>query len=193
MSSHSQKQAKEQLAGLALGAIGVVFGGIMALMALALQGSRENPEKVCFIITVGLLGTILFYGDGIITPAISVLSAVEGLEIIALSLAGYVLPVTIAVLGGLFILQTKGTGKMSKLFSPVMCIWFILLAVLGVINIIHEPDVLMAINPYYAGHLLIELGWHGFLVMGMVVLAITGVEALYADMGHFGLKPIRYA
>ena len=250
MSSNSQNHSKEQLGGLALGAIGVVFGdigtsplyalkevflsglkidephvlgvlslifwtltlvvttkyaifimradnkgegGIMALMALALQGSKEHPKKMRFIVTVGLIGTVLFYGDSIITPAISVLSAVEGLQIIAPSLANYVLPITITVLGGLFILQAKGSGKMGKLFSPIMCIWFCLLAVLGIINIIYEPRVLMAINPYYAGHLLMELGWHGFLIMGAVVLAITGAEALYADMGHFGLKPIRYA
>ena len=168
-------------------------GGIMALMALALQGSKDNPKKIHFIITVGLLGTVLFYGDSIITPAISVLSAVEGLQIIAPSLEEYVLPITITVLGGLFILQVKGSGKMGKLFAPIMCIWFCLLAVLGVINIIEEPTVLMAINPYYAVHVLIELGWHGFLIMGAVVLVITGAEALYADMGHFGLKPIRYA
>ncbi|MEY3288793.1 MAG: hypothetical protein RLZZ419_1035 [Pseudomonadota bacterium] len=250
MSSNSQPQSKQQLGGLALGAIGVVFGdigtsplyalkevflsgltidklhvlgvlslifwtltlvvttkyaifimradnkgegGIMALMALALQGSKDNPKKMRFIVTVGLLGTVLFYGDSIITPAISVLSAVEGLQIITPSLADYVLPITITVLGGLFMLQAKGSGKMGKLFSPIMCIWFCLLAVLGVMNIIHEPSVLMAINPYYAAHLLMELGWHGFLIMGAVVLAITGAEALYADMGHFGLKPIRYA
>ncbi len=250
MSSNSQNHSKEQLGGLALGAIGVVFGdigtsplyalkevflsglkidephvlgvlslifwtltlvvttkyaifimradnkgegGIMALMALALQGSKEHPKKMRFIVTVGLIGTVLFYGDSIITPAISVLSAVEGLQIVAPSLDRYILPITITVLGGLFILQAKGSGKMGKLFSPIMCIWFCLLAVLGIINIIHEPHVLMAINPYYASHLLMELGWHGFLIMGAVVLAITGAEALYADMGHFGLKPIRYA
>ena len=168
-------------------------GGIMALMALALQGSKDNPKKIHFIIIIGLLGTVLFYGDSIITPAISVLSAVEGLQIIAPSLEEYVLPITIAVLGGLFILQVKGSGKMGKLFAPIMCIWFCSLAVLGIINIIEEPSVLMAINPYYAVHVLIELGWHGFLIMGAVVLVITGAEALYADMGHFGLKPIRYA
>lgn len=250
MSSTSQNQSKEQLAGLALGAIGVVFGdigtsplyafkevfhggltidkvhvlgvlslifwsltlvvttkyaifimradnkgegGIIALMALALHGSKDNPKKMRFIVTIGLMGASLFYGDSIITPAISVLSAVEGLRIIAPSLAHYVLPITITVLGGLFIIQAKGTGKVGKIFSPIMCFWFALLAVLGVINIIHEPGVLMAVNPYYAVHLLIELGWHGFLIMGAVVLAITGAEALYADMGHFGLKPIRYA
>jgi len=250
MSSNSQNQSRKQLTGLALGAIGVVFGdigtsplyalkevflsgltidrfhvlgalslvfwtltlvvttkyaifimradnkgegGIMALMALALLGSKENPERMRVIVTVGLLGTVLFYGDSIITPAISVLSAVEGLQIIAPSLSRYVLPITITVLSGLFILQAKGSGKMGKLFSPIMCIWFGLLAVLGVINIIHEPGVLMAVNPYYAAHLLSELGWHGFLLMGAVVLVITGAEALYADMGHFDLKPIRYA
>ncbi|MCX7097562.1 MAG: potassium transporter Kup [Methylococcales bacterium] len=168
-------------------------GGIIALMALALQGSKENPKRMAFIVTIGLLGASLFYGDSIITPAISVLSAVEGLQIIAPSLAHYVLPITVTVLGGLFLLQAKGTGKVGKIFSPIMCFWFGLLAVLGVVNIIHEPSVLMAINPYYAAHLLLELGWKGFLIMGSVVLAITGAEALYADMGHFGLKPIRYA
>ena len=250
MSSTSQNQSKEQIAGLALGAVGVVFGdigtsplyavrevfhgglpidkihvlgvlsliiwsltmvvtvkyaifimradnkgegGIIALMALALQGSKDNPKKMAFIVTIGLLGASLFYGDSIITPAISVLSAVEGLKIISPTLARYVLPITVVVLGGLFILQAKGTGKVGNIFSPIMCFWFALLAVLGIINIIHEPAVLMAINPYYAVHLLIELGWHGFLIMGAVVLAITGAEALYADMGHFGLKPIRYA
>jgi KUP system potassium uptake protein len=168
-------------------------GGIIALMALALQGSKDNPKKMAFIVTIGLLGASLFYGDSIITPAISVLSAVEGLKIISPTLARYVLPITVAVLGGLFILQAKGTGKVGNIFSPIMCFWFALLALLGIINIIHEPAVLMAMNPYYAVHLLIELGWHGFLIMGAVVLAITGAEALYADMGHFGLKPIRYA
>ncbi|MDD5460793.1 MAG: potassium transporter Kup [Methylococcales bacterium] len=250
MSSNPQNQSKEQLAGLALSAIGVVFGdigtsplyaikevfhsglpidkihvlgvlslifwsltlvvttkyaifimradnkgegGIIALMALALQGSKNNPKKMAFILTIGLIGASLFYGDSIITPAISVLSAVEGLKIIAPPLADYVLPITIIVLGALFFIQAKGTGKVGKIFSPVMCFWFALLALLGIINIIHEPDVCMAVNPYYAVHLLLNSGWHGFLIMGAVVLAITGAEALYADMGHFGLKPIRYA
>jgi len=250
MPLNSQNHNKEHLTGLALGAIGVVFGdigtsplyafkevfhdsitidkphilgvlslifwsltlvvttkyaifimradnkgegGIMALMALALHGSRDNPKKMAFIVTIGLMGASLFYGDSMITPAISVLSAVEGLRIIAPPLADYVLLIAVIVLGGLFIIQAKGTGKVGKIFSPVMCFWFGLLAVMGVANIIHEPDVLMAVNPYYAIHLLIEVGWQGFLIMGAVVLAITGAEALYADMGHFGLKPIRYA
>ena len=176
-------------------------GGIMALMALALQGVKKSEsnnkikttKKSSFIIILGLLGASLFFGDSMITPAISVLSAVEGLQIIAPSLDNYILPITIAVLGGLFVIQAKGTGKVGKIFSPIMIFWFSLLAVLGVINIAEAPSVLMAINPYYALHLLFELGWHGFLILGAVVLAITGAEALYADMGHFGLKPIRYA
>lgn len=168
-------------------------GGIMALMTFALQSANDNPQKTRFIITIGLLGAALFYGDGIITPAISVLSAVEGLQIVAPSLSHYVLPVTIAVLFALFILQAKGTGAVGKLFSPIMCLWFATLGGLGVVNISHAPGVLAAVNPYYAIHLLVELGWHGFLIMGAVVLAVTGAEALYADMGHFGLKPIRYA
>ncbi len=168
-------------------------GGIMALMALALQGSRDDPRRKLFIVTIGLLGASLFYGDSIITPAISVLSAVEGLEIIAPRLEHYVLPVTIAVLSVLFIIQTKGTGKVASVFGPIMCFWFATLAVLGLVNIVQHPSVLFAVNPYYAANLLLELGWKGFVIMGAVVLAITGAEALYADMGHFGLKPIRLA
>jgi KUP system potassium uptake protein len=168
-------------------------GGIMALMALALSSAKDQPKLRNFVIIIGLFGAALFYGDGIITPAISVLSAVEGLQIISPTLAHYVLPITIIVLSALFILQAKGSGKVGTLFAPIMCLWFIILGTLGVINIIKVPYVLMAINPYYGVHLLFELGWEGVLIMGSVVLAITGAEALYADMGHFGLKPIRYA
>jgi len=168
-------------------------GGIMALMALALKGSKDNPKRQTFIVTIGLLGASLFYGDSIITPAISVLSAVEGLQIIAPTLKHYILVITIVVLGILFVVQAKGTGKVGRMFSPIMIFWFATLGILGLINIVKAPGVLMAINPYYAVHLLLELGWKGFLIMGAVVLAITGAEALYADMGHFGLKPIRYA
>jgi KUP system potassium uptake protein len=168
-------------------------GGIIALMSLALMGSRDNPARKQFIVTIGLLGAALFYGDSIITPAISVMSAVEGLQIIAPTLEDYVLPITITVLSVLFIVQAKGTGSIGKMFAPVMCIWFGTLAILGISNVLKDPSVLMAMNPYYALHLLFELGWKGFLIMGSIVLAITGAEALYADMGHFGLKPIRYA
>ena len=168
-------------------------GGIMALMALALNGSRNEPKKQAFIIAIGLLGASLFYGDSIITPAISVLSAVEGLQIMAPTLNSYILPFTIIVLSVLFIVQAKGTGKVGRMFSPVMVFWFATLAVLGLVNIVKAPEVLLAINPYYGVQTLVELGWEGFVIMGAVVLSITGAEALYADMGHFGLKPIRYA
>lgn len=168
-------------------------GGIMALMVLALHGSKANPPRQLFIVTIGLLGASLFYGDSIITPAISVLSAVEGLKIIAPQLERHILLITIMVLSVLFIVQAKGTGKVGKMFAPIMIFWFSTLGLLGIINIVKTPEVFMAINPYYALNLLMELGWKGFLIMGSVVLAITGAEALYADMGHFGLKPIRFA
>ncbi len=168
-------------------------GGIMALMTFALQSAVDNPKKNQFIITIGLLGASLFYGDSIITPAISVLSAVEGLQVIAPPLSHYVLLITVMVLFGLFIIQARGTGAVGKMFSPIMCLWFGTLAILGINNIVDAPSVLAAVNPYYAIHILFELGWQSFFIMGAVVLAITGAEALYADMGHFGLKPIRYA
>ena len=168
-------------------------GGIMALMVLALNGSKDNPKKMTFIVTIGLLGASLFYGDSMITPAISVMSAVEGLQIVAPRLDHYIVPITLTVLAILFIIQSMGTGKVGNMFSPIMCFWFATLAVLGVINIVDHPDVVQAINPYYALKLLNEIGWKGFVIMGSVVLAITGAEALYADMGHFGLKPIRFA
>lgn len=168
-------------------------GGIMALMVLAMQGYKDNPQRMLFIAMLGLLGASLFYGDSMITPAISVLSAVEGLQIIEPRLEQFVIPITLAVLAALFLIQRKGTGQVGKLFAPVMCFWFGTLAVLGFVNIAQQPDVLEAVNPYYALHLLFELGWKGFLIMGAVVLSITGAEALYADMGHFGLKPIRFA
>jgi len=166
-------------------------GGIMALLALALVGSPDSQKYR--VVTLGLLGAALFYGDSIITPAMSVLSAVEGLKIIAPHHQFWVIPITVAVLLALFLVQSKGTGAVGKLFSPIMCVWFATLAILGVINISDEPSVLMALNPSYAVQLLCELGWRSFLVLGAVVLAITGAEALYADMGQFGLKPIRIA
>lgn len=165
----------------------------MALMALAMYGYINNPRRQAFIVFIGLLGASLFYGDSIITPAISVLSAVEGLQVIEPSLEHYILPITLAVLSLLFIVQAKGTDKIGKMFGPVMVIWFVTIAWLGLLNIAKQPEVLLAINPAYGLNLLIGLGWKGFVIMGSVVLAITGAEALYADMGHFGLKPIRYA
>ena len=168
-------------------------GGIMALTALVLSTAKQNSAKQHFVMIMGLLGAALFYGDSIITPAISVLGAVEGLNVIAKPLEHFVVPITLFVLTFLFLIQKKGTASIGKLFSPVMCIWFISLAIMGINQIIKQPHILLAINPYYGIHLLAELGWHGFLIMGSVVLVLTGAEALYADMGHFGLKPIRYA
>jgi len=168
-------------------------GGVMALTALASMTAKDNPKKRNIIIMMGILGATLFYGDSVITPAISVLSAVEGLEVVAPQLEHYIIPITLSVLALLFFIQARGTGKVGKIFAPVMVVWFLTLATLGIIQIIEQPHVLMAINPYYGIHLLSELGVKGFLIMGSVVLVMTGAEALYADMGHFGLKPIRYA
>lgn len=168
-------------------------GGIMALLALTTRVCENKPRLMRVVIIIGLVGASLFYGDSMITPAISVLSAVEGLEIVEPQLQHYILPITLIVLLGLFLMQSKGTHTIGKIFSPVMCLWFCVIAMMGLGNIIQAPAVLQAINPYYGLQLLWELGWKGFFIMGSVVLAITGAEALYADMGHFGLKPIRYA
>lgn len=168
-------------------------GGIIALMALALQCSKDQPQHKRYIVCLGLLGASLFYGDSIITPAISVLSAVEGINVIMPRFENLVIPLSLLVLSALFILQTKGNRQLSKFFSPVMAVWFAILALLGLINIAAYPEVLRAFNPIYAVNLLLELGWQGFLIMGGVVLVITGAETLYADMGSFGLKPIRLA
>lgn len=168
-------------------------GGIMALMALVLRTSSEDILKRRIILILGLFGVALFFGDSMITPAISVLSAVEGLEVAAPALSAYVIPLTIAVLIGLFLFQRKGTAGIASLFGPIMCFWFIGLATLGIINIVQEPAVLQALNPLYAASFFIAHKWYGFLALGAVFLALTGAEALYADMGHFGCKPIRVA
>jgi KUP system potassium uptake protein len=167
-------------------------GGIMALMALALRHRNQQRQRN-IIITLGLFGTALFYGDGIITPAISVLSAVEGLQIAAPVLQPFVLPVTIVVLIALFMFQSYGTNKVGLLFGPIMLIWFITLGLLGGINIFKNPYVLQALNPAYGIQFFLAHGWHAFIALGAVVLALTGAEALYADMGHFGKRPIQMA
>ncbi|MGR8930460.1 MAG: potassium transporter Kup [Gammaproteobacteria bacterium] len=168
-------------------------GGIIALLTLALQGSKNHPERKKLIVALGLLGAALFYGDSIITPAISVLSAIEGIKVISPFSQSLVIPLTLVVLGVLFMLQPKGTRQFRRFFPHVMCLWFAVLAILGIINIAQHPEVLMAIHPGYAASLLLEMGWKGFAVLGGIVLVITGAEALYADMGRFGLKPIRLA
>ena len=166
-------------------------GGIIALTRLMLERVQGKPIKTGLLIFAGLLGTAFFYGDGVITPAISVLSAVEGLEIISPGLATYVIPITLVILALLFFGQRYGTGKIGFLFGPAMLVWFALLAVLGAFNVIENPHVLLAINPTYALEFLARNGILPFFAMGAVVLCVTGAEALYADMGHFGAQPIR--
>ena len=168
-------------------------GGIMALMALALRKAEEGSVLRRAIVVLGLFGAALFYGDGVVTPAISVLSAVEGLEIITPALKPYVVPIALVVLSALFFIQHHGTDKVGKLFGPVMLLWFAVLSLLGVANILAEPAVLQALNPAWAVRFLVAHPVLGYLSLGAVVLCLTGAEALYADMGHFGRRPIQIA
>jgi KUP system potassium uptake protein len=168
-------------------------GGIIALMTLALQKGTPGTWQQKMLVTLGLFGAALFYGDGVITPAISVLSAVEGLEIITPAFKPYIVPIALAILIGLFVFQRKGTASVGALFGPIMVIWFAVLAAFGALAIIDNPSVLAAINPMHAFHFLLGNSILGFFALGAVVLCITGAEALYADMGHFGAKPIQYA
>ena len=168
-------------------------GGIMALTALALRTERASPRMLWFLSVLGIFGAALFYGDAVITPAMSVLSAVEGLEVATPMFKPYVVPITIGILVGLFLFQPRGTASVGALFGPVMMFWFGTLGALGVWNILRHPDVIAAINPWYAVHFFLENRGHAYLALGAVVLAITGGEALYADMGHFGRRPIKWA
>jgi KUP system potassium uptake protein len=168
-------------------------GGIMALMALAQRSARGNVRARWWIMILGLLGASLFYGDGVITPAISVLSAVEGLKVAAPALSHWVVPITLVVIMGLFILQRHGSAKVGAVFGPIMLLWFAAIAALGVAAIAHQPQVLWALNPWYGVAFFRDNGEHAFLALGGIVLALTGAEALYADMGHFGKNPIRAA
>jgi KUP system potassium uptake protein len=167
-------------------------GGILALTALALRRRKEGRRSL-ILLTLGVIGAALFYGDCVITPAISVLSAIEGLEIITPRLHSWVVPIVLLVLIGLFVGQRFGTDRVGKLFGPVMLTWFITLGLLGALQIIANPGVLLAISPHYALVFLAHQGWTGFVILGAVVLCVTGGEALYADMGHFGRTPIRMA
>ena len=170
-------------------------GGILALMALAFpERSKESSTRTAWVlIAFGLFGAALLYGDGLITPAISVLGAMEGLEVATPALKPYVVPVTIIVLIGLFCVQRVGTGGVGRVFGWVMLLWFTTLAVLGFKQIFHTPEVLQCVNPTYAWRFFTENGLRGFHQLGAVFLVLTGAEALYADMGHFGKKPIRMA
>lgn len=166
-------------------------GGIMVLMALARKRLRLSARWV--VILLGLMGTALFYGDSAITPAISVLSASEGLQIVNAALTPYVLPMAVGILLVLFMIQRFGTAKVGIFFGPIMFIWFLTLAVLGLLNIWQMPSILFALNPWHGIHFILTYGSHSLLGLGAVVLALTGAEALYADMGHFGRRPIQYA
>jgi KUP system potassium uptake protein len=167
-------------------------GGILALMALAQRVATGNRMRI-FLGLVGIIGTCLFFGDGTITPAISVLSAVEGLEVSLPSAAEVVLPISVVVIVALFSIQRRGTGSVGRIFGPVMVLWFIVIGVLGGIQVVKHPFVLQALLPHHAAIFIWHHGWLAFIALGAVVLAVTGAEALYADMGHFGRSPIRLA
>lgn len=168
-------------------------GGLVAMLALASQSVKDRPQLRRVLLVVGVFGTCLFYGDGVITPAISVLSAVEGLEVISPAFTGYVIPLTLIILFCLFVVQKRGTAGIGKFFGPITVLWFVVLAVLGLAQIVDHPEILWAISPHYA----LGFIWHHpgitFIILGAVVLCVTGAEALYADLGHFGKKPIRLA
>ena len=168
-------------------------GGIMVLMSLVHPGERRKTPRRLLLVALGLFGAALLYGDGAITPAISVLSAVEGLSVATDFFAPYILPITIVILILLFTLQRQGTKVVGLVFGPVMLVWFGTIAILGLVAIVHRPEIMKAVNPAYAVEFFVANGWSGFLVLGYVFLVATGGEALYADMGHFGKFPIRAA
>jgi KUP system potassium uptake protein len=168
-------------------------GGIMALSALTLASVTKQSRWYVPLMMIGVLGATMFYGDSVITPAISVLSAIEGLEVATPALSHYVVPLTIIVLVALYAAQKHGTAGIGRWFGPIMVVWFAALAVMGVINILKAPEILAALNPLYAFEFLLQNRYIAFVALGAVVLAFTGAEALYADMGHFGKKPIRAA
>ena len=157
-------------------------GGLIAMLALATTAVKDRPQLRRVLMTVGLFGTAIFYGDGVITPAISVLGAVEGLEVAAPGLHAFIVPITVVVLLAVFAVQRFGTEKIGKLFGPITSIWFISLAAIGIYNIVDAPEVLKAFNPWWAIRFFMEHGWHGIFILGAVVLAVTGGEALYAGL-----------
>jgi KUP system potassium uptake protein len=168
-------------------------GGLIAMLALASQAVKDRPTLRRVLLNVGIFGTCLFYGDGVITPAISVLGAVEGLEIISPKFVKYVVPITLVILFCLFLVQKRGTTGIGKFFGPITLLWFAVIAVMGVFHIASNPHILVALNPYYALAFMWDNPGVTFILLGAVVLCVTGAEALYADLGHFGKKPIRLA
>ena len=165
-------------------------GGILALTALVMPKRGSTATKAGLLVSLGVFGTALLYGDGIITPAISVLSAVEGLEEVSPAFASWVLPIAVAILLGLFMVQSRGTGAVGKVFGPIMMVWFATLALLGLSKIIPEPGIISSVNPMYAIRYFTHESGKAFLSLGSIFLVVTGGEALYADMGHFGRRPI---
>ncbi len=168
-------------------------GGLVAMLALASQAVKGSPRLRRVLLTVGIFGTALFYGDGVITPAISVLSAVEGLEVLSPEFKAYVVPLTLLILFVLFAVQKRGTGGIGAFFGPITLAWFGVIAFLGVIHIAHDPQILRAVSPHYALRFVLDNPLVSFIILGAVVLCVTGAEALYADLGHFGKRPIRLA
>jgi KUP system potassium uptake protein len=165
-------------------------GGTLSLTALA---TRALGRRTAYVFVIGVIGASMFLGDSVITPAISVLSAVEGLKLASPAFSEYVAPLTVAILIGLFAAQSRGTAKVAALFGPIMVIWFVAIAIAGLLHIRDDPHVLLAINPYYGVHFLLSHGQIGLVTLGAVFLVVTGGEALYADLGHFGRKPIQIA
>ena len=168
-------------------------GGLIAMLALASQAVKDRPALRTRLLLLGIFGTAIFFGDGVITPAISVLSAVEGLEVAAPGLHRFVVPVTLVVLTALFAAQRFGTAVVGRLFGPITLLWFVVLAVLGVVHIVANPQILVALSPHHALGFLLSQPGIAFVALGSVVLCVTGAEALYADLGHFGKRPIRLA
>ena len=168
-------------------------GGVLSLMALALRSLQSGTKSYLLVMMLGMFGACMLYGESVITPAISVLSAVEGLEIATPEMKRFVIPITMTILIALFVIQKFGTAVVGKLFGPITLLWFISLAVLGVLNVVKNPEIFAAINPLYAFNFISEHTLMAYIVMGSVVLVVTGVEALYLDMGHFGKSPVRLA
>ena len=168
-------------------------GGLIAMLALASQAVKHKPVLRRRLLVLGIFGTAVFFGDGVITPAVTVLGAVEGLEVAAPGLHRYVVPISLLILTGLFSAQRFGTATVGRMFGPVMLLWFVVLAVLGVSQIVHNPQVLTALSPHHALLFMVNQPGVAFLSLGAVVLCVTGAEALYADLGHFGKAPIRAA
>ncbi|MCK6416211.1 MAG: potassium transporter Kup [Giesbergeria sp.] len=168
-------------------------GGLVAMLALASQSVKDRPRLRAGLLAVGIFGTSLFYGDGVITPAISVLSAVEGLEVVSPHFKRFVLPLTLLVLFCLFAVQKRGTAGIGRFFGPITLVWMLSIALLGVAQIVHHPEILAALSPHYALAFMWQQPGTSFIILGAVVLCVTGAEALYADLGHFGKRPIRIA